>query len=167
MNKKGAELAIGTIVIIVLALVVLVVLILGFTSGWGNLWGRISGYFGGGANVDSVVQACQVACTTESFNDYCVRERSVRFEDETRNEKYTCKNLEGEEVGLELCGLPCSLKTCEQLLGTGSDKGWRVNACEEDSEVDKKTEASDRSNYRTQACCVNKEAEPESPPEPA
>ncbi len=77
-NKKGAELTIGTIVIIVLALVVLVVLILGFTSGWGNLWGRITSFFGGGNNVDSVVQACSVVCSTNSMNDFCVIDRTLR-----------------------------------------------------------------------------------------
>ncbi len=102
-DKKGAELAIGTIVIIVLALVVLVVLVVGFTGGWGNLWTRITSFFGGGNNVDSVVQACQVACTTGAQYDYCTRERTVKFEDETQNGKYNCKALEDKGFGLEKC----------------------------------------------------------------
>ncbi len=107
MNKKGAELTIGTIVIIVLALVVLVVLILGFTGGWGNLWGRISGFFGGGSNIDSVVQACQVACTTNMKNDYCERMRPVKFGEESpkTDAKYNCKALERLDVGLEPCDI--------------------------------------------------------------
>lgn len=95
---------IGTIVIIVLALIVLVVLVLGFTGGWSNLWGRITSFFGG-SNVDSIVQACQVACSTNSQNDYCVRERSVKFDEGSgkTNAKYNCKKLE-IEVDMEPCG---------------------------------------------------------------
>ncbi len=78
-NKKGAEMTIGTIVIIVLALIVLVVLVLGFTGGWTNLWGRITSFFGG-SNVDSIVQACQVACSTNSKYDWCDRVRNLRVD---------------------------------------------------------------------------------------
>jgi hypothetical protein len=88
VGKKGAELAISTIVVIVVSIVVLVVLIVGFTSGWGNLWGNISAFFGG-SNVDSMVQACNVACTTQGQNAYCNELRSVTgLED-----KKTCKQL--------------------------------------------------------------------------
>ncbi len=78
-GKKGTEMTIGTIIIIVLALIVLVVLVLGFTGGWSNLWGRITGFFGG-SNVDSIAQACQVACSTNSKYDWCTRERNLRGE---------------------------------------------------------------------------------------
>ena len=80
-NKKGSEMTIGTIVIIVLALIVLVVLVLGFTGGWGNLWGRITSFFGG-PNIDSVVQACEMACTTKAKYDYCERVRTVKADSE-------------------------------------------------------------------------------------
>ena len=46
-GKKAAEMTIGTIVIIILALVVLVVIIYGFTTGWSNLWEKITGIGGG------------------------------------------------------------------------------------------------------------------------
>ena len=81
MNKKGAEMTIGTIIIIVLALVVLVILVYGFSTGWSNLWGKITGFGGGEVNVQSVVQSCQLACTTGSRYDYCTLERTVIFGD--------------------------------------------------------------------------------------
>lgn len=81
MNKKGAEMTVGTIIIIVLALIVLVVLVVGFTGGWTNLWGRISNFFGGGSNVDSIVQACQVACTTNQKYEFCDRMRTIKAEE--------------------------------------------------------------------------------------
>jgi len=89
MNKKAQNITIGTIILMVLALIVLVVLVVGFTGGWTNLWGRISGFFGG-ANVDSVVQACNVACATQAKYDFCDRERTVSADtDEFRVEKDT------------------------------------------------------------------------------
>lgn len=98
MNKKGAEGIVWTVVILVLALIVLVVLVMGFTGGWSDLWGRISGFFGGGNNVDSVVQACQVACTTQSTYDYCTRERTIKFEvdENLRTVKLPCNNISSQ-----------------------------------------------------------------------
>ncbi|MBI2629823.1 hypothetical protein HYW76_01855 [Candidatus Pacearchaeota archaeon] len=75
-NKKGAEMTIGTLVIIVLAIIVLVVIALGFGMGWSNLWSRITGYFSP-VNVDAVKQACIYACTTQASYDWCTRERDM------------------------------------------------------------------------------------------
>ena len=75
-SKRGAELTIGTLVIIVLAVVVLVVLIAGFTTGWNRLWSNISAFFGG-SNIDTIVKACDVACTTQSKNAFCTEMRTV------------------------------------------------------------------------------------------
>jgi hypothetical protein len=76
MNKKGAEMTIGTIVIIVLALIVLVVVALGFTTGWRNLWDKVN-IFGGGATLGAVGQACQIACSSEDINGFCKQPRIV------------------------------------------------------------------------------------------
>lgn len=69
MDKKGAELAIGTLVLIVLAIVVLVVLILGFTLGWSNLWGKIG--LAGSTDLTSFTAACRVAATSEAKGSFC------------------------------------------------------------------------------------------------
>ena len=103
-DKKAQNITVTTIIIIVLALIVLVVLVLGFTGSWSQLWERITGVFGG-PNVASVVQACQVSCTTESTYDYCTRMRTVRFDDKAKDGKYNCKSLETEQVGLDACGM--------------------------------------------------------------
>jgi len=107
-GKNGAEMTIGTIIIIVLALIVLVVLVVGFTGGWNNLWQRITSIFIPGSNVDSVVQSCQIACTTGAKSDYCTSTRPVKFDDKTRNGNYNCKALENEGI---------SLATCEAFAG--------------------------------------------------
>jgi hypothetical protein len=103
-NKKGAEMTIGTIVFIILALVVLVVLIYGFSVGWDNFWQQLTGGAGGEVNVQSVVRACGIACSTASYNDYCVRERDVVFESGEDSVKRKCYQLEGDaRAGLESC----------------------------------------------------------------
>ena len=124
MNKKGAEMTIGTIVIIVLALIVLVVLIVGFTQGWGNMWERIRCIGGCGSNVDTVVQSCELACTSGSTHSYCEDKRSLRFKvgDETKKIEVTCKQLaDGGKVGdvtLPSVQLSCSNINC----GTPEEK---------------------------------------------
>lgn len=103
MNKKGAEMTIGTIIIIVLALVVLVVLIFGFSSGWSNLWQKITGFGGGKVNVQTIVQGCQLACTTQSAYDYCTKTSEVTFsvdKTDSSNGKYNCRALESMGTGL-------------------------------------------------------------------
>ena len=69
MNKRGAELAIGTLVIIVIAIVVLVVLILGFTTGWNNLWGKIG--LAGSTDLTSFIASCRTAAISEAKSSFC------------------------------------------------------------------------------------------------
>ena len=123
---------IGTIVIIVLALIVLVVLVVGFTSGWTNLWERMTGFFSSGANIDSIVQACQMACATQARYDYCSRIRAVRFEvnGKVKKAEISCNTLE-EKSGKEVLDaddptatviLPSVELSCDlDCLGTPED----------------------------------------------
>ena len=106
MNKKGAEMTIGTIIIIVLALVVLVVLVYGFSTGWSNLWEKITGFGGGKVNVQSVVQSCQLACTTGSTYDYCTKTRKLietGADGKAKESQKRCIDLVGNTYGLERC----------------------------------------------------------------
>ncbi|MFH1710882.1 MAG: hypothetical protein ABH840_01060 [Nanoarchaeota archaeon] len=112
LNKKGAEMTIGTLVVIVLAIIVLVVLALGFGTGWSNLWSKITGYFGGGVNVDSIKQACSYACTTDATYDYCLLPREVKLADKIVLEDKTCYWLaqNREDLGFVDCpstGVKC------------------------------------------------------------
>ena len=109
MNKKGAELAIGTIVLIILALVVLVVVIYGFTVGWGNLFQNLIGYGGGQVNVQTIVSSCQVSCSTQSVYDYCSKRRNVVFEEKGKGELFTCEQLARRTPGV---GLSCDSIDC-------------------------------------------------------
>jgi hypothetical protein len=111
MNKKGAEMAIGTLVVIILSILVLVLIAFGFGMGWRNLWDKISGTFGGGVNVDSLKQACEYACTTQRTYEYCCIERSINYKDEAGSikvEKGTCMN----SLIKPQCDLTCSGDVC-------------------------------------------------------
>ena len=70
MNKKGQEMSVSTIVLIVIGIIVLVMLILGFSMGWQNLWGKIN-IFGGGSNLDTIINSCNIAATSDSTASYC------------------------------------------------------------------------------------------------
>ena len=111
MNKKGAEMAIGTIVIIILALVVLVVIIYGFTVGWGNLFQNILGFGGGQVNVQTIVSSCQVSCSTQSVYDFCSKRRNVVFEEKGKGELFTCEQLAKRipSVGLSCDNIDCGI----------------------------------------------------------
>lgn len=98
-NRRGQGLSITTIVIIILAIVVLVFLVYGFSVGWNNLFDRVENIGGGAENVASIVQACSLACSTNSQFDYCSVRREVTFGDD-RDGTYNCKALEGMGVGL-------------------------------------------------------------------
>ena len=77
VNKKAQGLSTNAIILIILGVVVLAVLIIGFTIGWGNLAPWIST-----DNVDTIIQQCSVACSTNSVNDFCVKERTLKQDGE-------------------------------------------------------------------------------------
>jgi len=76
-NKKGQQMTLSTIIAIVLGLVVLVFLIYGFSTGWGNLWERVTGLGGGNVNVDTVSVSCTLACQQKNEYGFCNQTRSI------------------------------------------------------------------------------------------
>jgi len=102
MNKKGAELAIGTIVMIILALVVLVVIIYGFSVGWDAFFQQITGLGGGKVNVQTIITSCQLACSTQAQFDWC-KDRNVIFDEKGDARTLNCEDLGKENVGLDDC----------------------------------------------------------------
>ena len=106
-DKRGQNLTLGTIILIVLGVAVLIFLIFGFSTGWTNLWGKITSFTGGAANVDTTRQACTLACNSESEYDYCDKIRTVRYDDKSW-EKGSCKALEGSnKISLTACDNLC------------------------------------------------------------
>jgi len=79
IGKRGQGLSLSTIILLVLGVVVLVFLIFGFSSGWSNLWGKVSGFTGGSANLDTTAQACELACLGMQESAFCVEVREVKY----------------------------------------------------------------------------------------
>ena len=95
VNKRGQNLTLGTIILIILGIAVLVFLIFGFTTGWGNLFDRFKN-FAGTSNVDTIKQACELACVGENKAQFCTDVRSVNWGDGNETTG-TCKEF-SEEV---------------------------------------------------------------------
>ena len=112
-NKRGQNITLGTIILIILGIVVLVVLIFGFTSGWSNLWEKLVGS-GSGSNVDSVRTECELACSTQREYDYCSDSRTVKFGGGI-TETGSCFSLSGSDTskaGIVSCNqIDCEGKT--------------------------------------------------------
>ncbi len=82
LNKKAQGLSTSAIVLIILGVLLLAVLVAGFAFGWKNfsLWIPKD-------NVDEIVSACNVACSTHSVYDFCEKMRTLRAEDLPGGEK--------------------------------------------------------------------------------
>ncbi len=102
VNKKGQEMSVATLVLIVIGIVVLVMLILGFSMGWQNLWGKIN-IFGGGSNVETVVQACKLAAQSDSTFSYCNEFKKVTINGQTQYINCQAEQITGLDKTLD-CG---------------------------------------------------------------
>ena len=87
MDKRGQGLSTNTIILLILGLVILVVLILGFTLGWNKIFPFLSGN-----NVQTVVNNCEAACSTQAKFDFCSAPRMLN-DGETKIEGVTCYDL--------------------------------------------------------------------------
>jgi len=125
-NKKAQDLSIGTLILIVLGIIVLVLLILGFSMGWSNLWEKINAFGGGKVNTQTIVQSCQLACTTNSKYDYCKTRKLIEDGPEGKPKDprdVTCKNMEGATYGLDACGIDCGTSGASaSTTGSSVDK---------------------------------------------
>lgn len=113
-NKRGQDLSIGTLILIILGVIVLVLLILGFSMGWGNLWSKIN-IFGSTNDVSSVVTACKLAVTSNSNYDYCQNFKKVKVNDETM---YVNCDYDVVKEGLAGQTLNCAADTKEKFCAT-------------------------------------------------
>lgn len=76
-NKKAFEMAISTLVILVIAVVLLATLLLAFTGGFGKFWNSIKEFFI--SDIDIVKNACISACDGKLANDFCCKQRQIDF----------------------------------------------------------------------------------------
>ena len=105
-DKRGLEMAITTVILIVLSIAVLTVLIVFFNSQTGFLskWFRTNT---GKSNVDAVVSSCNSLVSSESYYSYCCEEKEIIFDEENK-EIMTCleardSNYIGDRIGELSC----------------------------------------------------------------
>ena len=125
-NKRGQGLSTTAIVLIVLGVVLLVVLIIGFAMGWENIAPWLSG-----DNVDTIVNQCGAACSTNSMYDYCSKMRKLKAEKieiETNCATFSVIS-EYDKYGIEECSaLSCDIPCV--TIKVGSKTAVEKEVCE-------------------------------------
>ncbi len=101
MNKKGIELAVSTLILIVIGIFVLIGLTYAVTKGFGKLQDEVDDKIGV-AEYSKIVGDCNLACTNGDKNSFCCQER------ELAGEKVMCSNA---LFDLD-CELDCSAVSC-------------------------------------------------------
>ena len=108
MNKRGQELSVNTLILIIIGVLVLVFLVVGIAIGWKKIFPFIAPE----NNVKEVADKCNLACNTQDVYNYCTVKRDVRLDaplaalaDKTEFSA-TCKDLEllKAELGTDVCG---------------------------------------------------------------
>lgn len=123
MNRRGAEMSVNTIVLIVIGVLVLLFLIIGFSVGWS----RIGDLLIRDNNIGDLTQHCTTACSSSSLYDYCTQKKDLKVEDETV-EDITCAWLavERSTLGFNACG---AIDCTEANFFAGADNNTIVESC--------------------------------------
>ena len=111
-DKKGMEMAITTVIMIVLSIAVLTVLVVFFNSQTGFLskWFKTQSTQ---SNVDVVVGACDNLVTTEAVFAYCCEDKEVSFGEGGQNVKMTCDNISRADwAGGRVREMECASVSC-------------------------------------------------------
>lgn len=124
-NKRGQELSIGTLVLIVLGIVVLVLLILGFSIGWQNLFSKIG--ITTGSDLSAMVAACKVAAASQSKGSYCEFKR-VKLSSGTLDINCEYTEVESDLGGDKLSG-SCPESVSKLYKDSSTGKGVKVPVC--------------------------------------
>ncbi len=122
MDKRGQGLSVTAIILIVLGILVLVMLIMGFMFGWEKImpWIKPSN------NVDEIVNACKLACSTQAKFAYCSEPRELN-DGEKVLEKVNCNFLANikEEYGIE----KCLAISCDNIPSDATDEDGAKISC--------------------------------------
>jgi len=142
-SKRAAEMTIGTIIIIILALVVLIFLVFAFSKGSGGLFDNIKNFFGGGPNVDTIKNACQVACTTQSKYAFCDETRILKTQDKPKGFSGSCEGFATTSVQGASSLIPdCAEIKCDTFIEvrdlSGKCSGTSTLKCEQVNNPSKK-----------------------------
>jgi len=119
-NKKGQEMSVSTLILIVLGVVILVILVLGFSLGWDTIFGKLK-------FVPSDLQALKSACPTYSEQnlviDYC-QLREIKTSVIGKKEYLNCEDPRVKSTSSIQCDKDPNAKStikgfCESLVNSG------------------------------------------------
>lgn len=113
MQKRGFEMALNTIVVLVLAVLVLIFAILFFTKGSESFMDTIKGYFSY-SNVDSIVQRCNLLVDSNSLNSFCCEKTEVKYYLNDKKEKgiFNCRDMIDKNIDSKIKALNCEEVKC-------------------------------------------------------
>ncbi len=96
-NKKGAELAISTIIMIIIGLIVLIGVVVFLTMNWGRLTTTLKGYVG--TEMQNALDLCENQCNLNRDFDFCCTPKYL-------NKTYspTCPELKVECESIDCTG---------------------------------------------------------------
>jgi len=95
MDKRGLEIAVSTIILIILGILILIALLFLFGSQT-NWFSDILKIFQGKSNLDSIVASCNVFAGNEQFFNYCCEKREIKAGGKDFN--MTCSELKSNEI---------------------------------------------------------------------
>lgn len=123
LNKKGQNLTIGAVILIVLGVVVLVMLVVGFTKGWGFLFGKFDVL--PGSDLETIAQACKIAGEANLMIDFCT------FKELNDGNWVNCKDTRfAETLGSIGSGITCAKELRDFCKDEVSAAGKEVNSHE-------------------------------------
>lgn len=113
MNKRGFELTISTLILMILGAVLLAVLIIFFTMGSTAFMDTISGFFSY-SNVDPVVSSCNVFAASEKVYNYCCEKNKVKYyvNGTKSSEFFSCNELLNQSFVTNLKEMNCREISC-------------------------------------------------------
>jgi len=96
---------------IILVVIVLVILAVGFVGSWKTLWSRMNVFGGSSEDVQTVIEACQLACAKQSTYSFCKKSWTIK-EGDAEKRIVTCEKLYSEQ-GLGGCE---SIPSCSEYV---------------------------------------------------
>tara|TARA_Y100000034_G_scaffold125376_1_gene174810 strand:+ start:212 stop:517 length:306 start_codon:yes stop_codon:yes gene_type:complete len=99
-NKRGLQLAISTIILLILGIIILVGLVTILVMGWGNFKTQIGAILG--SETSQARKTCKIQCGLDNNYDYCCEDKEID------GVGSTCQS----EILKTECVLDCSAVTC-------------------------------------------------------
>lgn len=130
--KKGQELSTNAMILIILGVIILVILIIGFTMGWTIFSGWIPSN-----NVKTIVNVCEVACSTNGIYDFCSVQRKLndgKSEIETNCATFSVFS-EYSKYGIKKCdSIDCDFE-CSEIRVKGNSASEKVECDELEEDI--------------------------------